>query len=444
MQTVETQGPQHSLSSRNKIQETNGAQVEMRREGNFLNKLFQHLFYIHFVLITVLVIFLALRGVLSAAHTHHFHPKKWYLLVLSSTACAGIIGFSWQAFTSFNPSRTVRTTFWLSPLLTCAFGILLVSISTPGSLAASVIALASSILQSLYACWVNPRFEHASRILKVSIAYHPPKVKTTVVLSVITSTLYSSFLMSGIGGATATGTKVDTLFIFLILGSLTWTAQIIKNMMQVTVSHIKYMQFACGIEVDFKAVVKIAAKYSIGSICIGSILVPVLAVIRGSARAVSLISGDVDEFMFSCANCCSGVASRIVAFGNRWGFVHVGVYNKGIVQASMDTWEMFRRVGMEKLINSDLTSSFCFLCGVAAGSVCALVGGTWALAIHKSYATEVSIYAFLIGYFMNRVAMAWVQASVAAYYVAYAENPQSQQFDTTIPAYIRELQRSQV
>lgn len=40
--------------------------------------------------------------------------------------------------------------------------------------------------------------------------------------------------------------------------------------------------------------------------------------------------------------------------------------------------------------------------------------------------------------------MAWVQASIAAYYVAYAENPQSQQFDSTIPDYIREIERSQV
>ncbi|KAL1531091.1 Plasma-membrane choline transporter family protein [Salvia divinorum] len=181
-----------------------------------------------------------------------------------------------------------------------------------------------------------------------------------------------------------------------------------------------------------------------GNICFGSILIPVLGVIRGSARAVSLASGDVDEFMFSCANCCSGVASRIVAYGNRWGFVHVGVYNKRIVQASMDTWEMFKTAGMEKLIDSDLTSSFCFLSGVAAGSVCALLGGTWAIVIHMNYATEVCIYAFLTGYLTNRVAMAWVQASIMAYYVAYAENPQSQQFGNAIPAYIQELQRSLV
>ncbi|KAL3841085.1 hypothetical protein ACJIZ3_025676 [Penstemon smallii] len=442
-----SQDPQHNLSSRNKMQDANPTPSETIREGKgtFTNKFFTYLFYIHLLLISILVIVLTVLGVLSTVNTNNFNPKKWYLPVLSSTAFAGIIGFAWQAFTSFNPSRTLRAAFWLSPLFTCGLGILLVLVGTPGSLGASVIALVFSVLQSLYACWVSPRLEHANKILKVSISYHPPKVKATAVISTIACTLHSSFLMSGIGGATATRTKIDTIFIILILGSLTWTMQIVKNMMQVTASHIKYMQFTCGIEVEFKAVVKNAVKYSMGSICIGSIIVPVLGVVRGLARGVSLLSGDVDEFMFSCANCCSGVGSSIVAYGNRWGFVHVGVYNKGIVQASMDTWEMFRRVGIEKLIDSDLTSSFCFLCGVAAGSICALVGGIWALVIEKKYATEVTIYTFLIGYFMTRVAMAWVQASVTAYYVAYAENPQqSQQFDTTITDYMREIQRSQV
>lgn len=367
--------------------------------GNFLSTLSKHLFYVHLLLISALVIFLTVHGILSSA-SGYFQPNKGYPLILSSTACAGITGFSWQAFTSLSPSRTVKATFWLSPILTCGFGILLVSTGTPGGLAASVIAIVFAISQSLYACWVNPRLGHATKILTVCVSYYPPKVKTRVILSVITATLYSSFLMCGIGGAIATATKLNTIFIVLILGSLIWTTQIIKNVMQVTVSHVKYMQLTCGIEVDIKTVVQSAAKYSMGTICFGSILVPILAVIRGLARAITLISGDVDEFMFSCANCCSGVGSRIVAYGNRWGFVHVGVYSKGIVQASKDTWEMFRRAGMEKMIDYDLTSSFCFLSGVGAGSVCALVGGTWALVIHESYATALSIYAFLTGYLM--------------------------------------------
>ncbi|KAL6223471.1 hypothetical protein ACLB2K_006858 [Fragaria x ananassa] len=135
-------------------------------------------------------------------------------------------------------------------------------------------------------------------------------------------------------------------------------------------------------------------------------------------------TGDTDEFLFSCANCYSRLASTLVMYGNRWGFVHVGVFNKGFVQASAGTWEMFKNIELQEIIDLDLTSSFCFLSGVAGGAICSLVSGTWTLSVHKSYATEVSLYAFLIGYFMP-------------------ENPNSTQFDSTIPLRIEELQRFQ-
>lgn len=40
--------------------------------------------------------------------------------------------------------------------------------------------------------------------------------------------------------------------------------------------------------------------------------------------------------------------------------------------------------------------------------------------------------------------MAWPQACLLAYYVAYAENPQNPRFDSTIPVRLQELQRHQV
>lgn len=243
------------------IQERNDAPLEMRREEHLLIKIFKYIFCLQFLLIMILELYLIVRGVISVSDTHRFHPKKWYLPVLSSTACAGIIGFAWQMFTSFNPSRAFKAAFFVSPLVTCGYGILLVSIGSPVSSAAAVIVLAASVFQSLYGCWIRPRFQHASRILVVSIAYHPPRIKIIVPLSTLVCILYSTLLMSGIGGATATGTKLNTLFIFLSLLSFVWT----------------------------------------------------------------------------------------------------------------------------------LTSSFCFLSGTAAGSVCALVAGTWAVFVHKSYATEVSL-----------------------------------------------------
>ncbi|KAJ4979985.1 hypothetical protein NE237_010765 [Protea cynaroides] len=412
--------------------------------GKISGFLFLIIFYLHLFLITVLIIFLTIRSLVSHSSSFHLsHPLNWYLPLFSSTACSAIVAFLWQLFTRCNPSKAIKTAFWLSPLLTVAAGILLFAIGTTGSLAAAVPAVIFALIQSLYACWVVPRIDHTSKIISISLLTPTSGTTKFIVLSILISTIYSSFAVSGTGGATAATGSVslyNALFVLAILLSLTWTMHVIRNISHVSISRVGYLYFAYGLEFNTFEAYHDTIKHSLGNVCLGSAIVPVLGIIRGSARAISLVAGDTDEFLFSCANCYAGVAARLVAYGNRWGFVHVGVYNKGFVRASMDTWEMIGRAGLEQMIDSDLTGSFCFLCGVAAGAACTLVSGSWALAVESRYATEVSIYAFLIGYFMSRISMSWPQACVSAYHVAYADNPQSLRFDSTIPDRIRELQ----
>nr|GME10455.1 protein PNS1-like [Ipomoea batatas] len=373
----------------------------------FFRKIFGFLFYLHLFLVTLLTIFLTVRGMISAANNHRsFRPREWYSPILASTAFGGIIALAWPAIV-FRPS--IMAVLWLSPLLTLGLAILLIYIGTTGSSVAGALALISAFIQSLYSCWVNPRIEYTTRVISISTTSYY-NYCCMVLLSIAISTLYSLVAIAGIGGARATATRLDVVFIIAIVLSFIWTLQVIKNTLQVTVSHIKYFEFAAAIQLDSKEVfLNYTAKNSMGSICFASILVPILTVIRGTARAVSQVSGDVDEFLFSCSSCSSGIASCLVAYGNRWGFLRVGVHNKGIVQASSETWEMFRRAGMEQLINSDLTTSICFFCGVAGGAACSLLGGSWAFAMHKTYATEISLFAFLIGYLMSRVTMALLQ-----------------------------------
>ncbi|GMH26552.1 hypothetical protein Nepgr_028395 [Nepenthes gracilis] len=396
--------------------------------GVFSRKLLVIFFFLNFFLVAFLTVALVVRGILLSREgkdAHHFRPLDWYAPLFASVGCAGIVALAWQIGTRCNPSRVINAAFWFGPLLTIGIGVLLVSAGSAGGLAVGVSAIVSAVVLSLYGCWVHPRLNYAGRVLLVSTATLPAKTIPLTISAIITGVLYSCFLVSGIGGATAAGSSMDTLFIVVIVLSFAWTMQVIKNILQVTISRIKYLNFASGMDVDTSTAFSHAVKYSMGTICAGSIVVPVLGLIRGSSRFISLVAGDTEEFMFSCTSCCSSVASKLIYYGNRWGFVHVGVYDKGIVRASKDTWEMFGRAGMGQLIDTDLTSSFCFLCGLSGGAVSSLVGGSWALALREGYATQISFYAFFIGYFMTRVAMAWLQACVSAYYVAFAENPQS-------------------
>ena len=365
-----------------------------------MTRLFGFLFFSHLILIAVLVIFLAVQGLRSGIRHHQFHPTKWYYPLLASTGCAAILSLIWQWITSCSPSRVFKAAFWLGPLSTCAVAVLLLTIGSSADLAAGAAALLCSCILSLYSCWVSPRFEYAIRVLTVSSASPPAKATSLVTLSVFISTLYSCLLVIGIGGARARKTNLEALFISIILLSLAWTMQVIRNTLIATITRVKYMYLVSGIEVKTSMAFCDTLKHLIGSICIGSFLVPILGVMWGSARAMKLVAGGSDEFLFSCVDCYAGCASTLVMYGNRWGFVHVGVYNKGFMQASMDVWDSFRRIRLEALIDSDLTGSFCFLSGVVVGGICSLVSGIWALEVHKSYATELSLYAFFIGYFM--------------------------------------------
>ena len=72
--------------------------------------------------------------------------------------------------------------------------------------------------------------------------------------------------------------------------------------------------------------------------------------------------------------------------------------------ASRDVWSLFVLRGIANLVDSDLTGSFCFLSSVTTGALASLIAGSWALAgmykDQKKLALPVTIYAFLIGYYM--------------------------------------------
>ncbi|KAH9611126.1 hypothetical protein KSS87_013043 [Heliosperma pusillum] len=420
-------------------------QVEEQRiaveKPKITGKILVILFYMQLVLVALLAVVLTVRGFISTRGD--FRPLDWYPPMLTAVALSGATGFTWQIIIHCNPSSAIKLAFWLGPLITCAMGVLLLCIGLGPGLGCGVLSIVVAVVQSLYACWASPRFKHAVAVLTVSTVGSPLRLILLTTFGVVVSVGYSGLLVAGIGGATATGTWVDRLFIAVILLSMAWTLQVIRNVLQVAVSRVRHVHFSFEDKMDSYTALKDVFRHSMGAVCSGSILVPAVSLVRGSARAVQLISGDSDEFLFSCADCYSGVASSLVSCANRWGFVHVGVYGKGIVLASADTWHMFRTAVMEELIDCDLTSSFCFYCGVAGGALSALAGGTWSLVVHKDYATEICVYSFLVGYFMSRVSIAWPQACVSAYHVAFVENPQSARFDATIPVRLEQLHRNQ-
>ncbi|CAN6864390.1 unnamed protein product, partial [Brassica oleracea] len=77
--------------------------------GRFFRCLFAAIFYSQLILISALVIFLTLRGLLFTK-SPNFHPKKWYTPLLSSVALSGLLSLSWQCLFLCNIAATAKAT----------------------------------------------------------------------------------------------------------------------------------------------------------------------------------------------------------------------------------------------------------------------------------------------------------------------------------------------
>lgn len=138
----------------------------------------------------------------------------------------------------------------------------------------------------------------------------------------------------------------------------------------------------------------------------------------------------------------------------------IASYGRDFVRASQDTWKLFEMNDMVPIVDSDITSSICFLTGVCSGSICVIVISSWTFTVHRGFTATISLLSFLVGYLMvcassllliescflssyelnhfhfelpqTRIAMALPHACVSCYYVCYAENPEGQLFDGTI------------
>ncbi|KAH7513177.1 hypothetical protein FEM48_Zijuj12G0168800 [Ziziphus jujuba var. spinosa] len=422
------------------IEDMQEPQLRIRVPTSKLTMFFKYFFYLQCFLMVILTIYFGPYAIFSSGG-HPFHRMKWFAPMLTSGGIAALLGFLWQWLIARKPATAVGMHFWLINCTpTWILGLLLIAMYTPGSLAAGILVLICGLIQSLYCCWITSRVNYAKRVLSAATSNPPAKLNAILIPTMLYSILYACLLVSGILGITATRKPVYRIIIPVILLSLVWTMTVIRIVILVTISGIKYIRYVRKSTVQTLPELWDYLDNSMGYICIASAVVPVLEFIRLTAR-MRLLARFNSEFLLSCANWYSSWAARMIMFGNRWGFVHVGVYSQAIKEASIDTLGQLRRAKMEVLILSDLTGPFCFLSAVAGGAICSLVGGIWTFAVEKSYATEITLYAFLIGYLMIQLAMAWPHACILAYYVAYSERPQHFQNDTTIPDRMEELQR---
>ncbi|KAJ4970366.1 hypothetical protein NE237_003465 [Protea cynaroides] len=404
----------------------------------YTNRIALFLFLLHIVAAVGLVCFLglkAIQGLLGGGKTEREVKRMlrfWLPQAEGATVLSILLAFFWQKTIRVWPEFMVNFIIWSSFATSMAAGILLLVFPRALTNGIGVALIIFAIGNALYACWVTQRIKFCGRVITKSLepaAKFPDLSHPTYWMLGICFLWISVWVIAIIG---ALNFYYPSLIIIALILSLAWITEVLRNVANITVSRVIALYYLRGMQSNTQFCFQRAMTRNLGSACLGSFFVPAIEALRIVARGLNLLEGE-DEFMFSCAHCCLNVMETIFRYGNGWAFVQIAAYGKGFVRASQDTWALFQSQEMEPIINSDITSSVCFLAGVCSGSICVLVTASWSWAVYRNYTGTVSLLTFYIGYLLTRIGMALPHACVACYYMGYAENPESRLFDRTIP-----------
>ncbi|KAL3622560.1 hypothetical protein CASFOL_033971 [Castilleja foliolosa] len=403
----------------------------------YTNKMSLLIFIIHTIAAAGLVGFLIFKGVqglLSEGRAQRTEKRvlRYFLPQVEAASFLSItLAFVWQKAVRVWPKFMVHFIIWSSFILTLAAGILLICFQQPATDGIGVLYIAFAIGSGLYACWVTQRVSFCSKVFIKALepVSKFPDLNHPTYLMLGLGFLYMSFWILAVIGAL--NFQVPALVIIGLVVSLAWTAEVMRNVANLTVSRVIALYYLRGMQSSTQFCFQRALSNNLGSACLGSLFVPAIEALRIIARGLNLLEGE-DEFMFSCAHCCLRVMESIFKCGNGWAYVQIAAYGKGFVEASIDTWELFTKREMVEVVDSDITSAICFLTGICSGSICTIVVAAWTATVHRGYIATLSVLAAYIGYLMTRIAMALPHACVSCYYVCYAENPENRLFDKTI------------
>ncbi|XP_072087113.1 uncharacterized protein [Arachis hypogaea] len=269
-----------------------------------------------------------------------------------------------------------------------------------------------SLHYGLYACWVHNRIKFCIKILTLSLKpvfkFHDLNQPTFYMLGAALFWM-SLWSLAVIG---ALNFYLPSLVIIALVLSLAWTSKIMRNVVNISVSRVVALYYLRGMQSSTKFGFLRALTRNLGSACLGSLFVPAIEATKVVARFLNLVEGE-DEFLFCCARCCFRVMESIFRYGNGWAYVQIAAYGKGFVAASQDTWSLFKRLEMEPIVDSDITSSICFLSGVSIASICVIAVSPWISQLYQNFTATLSLLTFFIGYLLTRIAMALPQACVS-------------------------------
>lgn len=220
--------------------------------------------------------------------------------------------------------------------------------------------------------------------------------------------------------------EVNGFVLFLLLVSLYWTLQVVKNVVHVTVAGTVGTWWWSPLEANsccsgaVRTSYTRAITYSFGSICLGSLIV---AIVQAVKKILQQMRDSDDGILLCIAECCLGILESLLELFNSFAFVYVGLYGYGFIDAAKAVVNLFKERGWSAIITDSLAHYVLTMVSICVG----LIVGAISALISYSAQLNVEGAAFFIGLIMGttltQILMGVVGSAVDTVIVCYAEDP---------------------
>jgi hypothetical protein len=231
----------------------------------------------------------------------------------------------------------------------------------------------------------------------------------------------------------------------LLLVSFYWTLQVISNVIHTTVAGTVGTWWFSPMEANSCCSSGLidslgrSLTFSFGSICLGSLIVAILEMIKTMVRSANNRRSGI----FRCVvECLLVYLERIAEYFNRWAFVYVGLYGYSYMEAGKNVITLFKQRGWTTIITDTLTTRMIGMVSFVVGLITALVAALLTLMeTADGIVIGVSaLCALIVGILLSNLVFRALLSSVDSVIVLYAEAPH--EFQQNHPQLAQEMRET--
>jgi len=251
-------------------------------------------------------------------------------------------------------------------------------------------------------------------------------IRLSFLWMVIQAAVVIGYIFLALAGQAAFG---GLCFIYLMF-SLYWGAEVLCNILAVTVSSVAAFWATEISNIDARRPVSssfyFSITYSFGSICLGSLIVAILKTARLIARMAVNSGSDnsASRVIAMCCVCVLGCIEGLIEYFNEWAYAYVAMYRKDFRTSAKLVWNLLKTNGWEAVANDIYTDMVTFVPPVLTGIIVAGLYALYAQYLVRWNTSGVvlgAIAGFLLGFILCNMVMRLIGTVQNVIFLSYLE-----------------------